>query len=78
MVRTTSKWLQGDKRTLQPASIVYEAMLGKIVIEMLRAGKPVNRTSLCTKVAFLMSESPQPSQEITYQKLLRLLLNVDC
>lgn len=77
MVRTTDKSPQGDKRTSQPASTEFEAMLGKLVIEMLRASKPVNRTSLCARIAFLMSESSQPSQEIVYEKLLRMLLNTD-
>jgi len=59
VVRTTGKSLQGDQRTSQPASTDYdyEALLGRIVIEMLRAGKPVNRTSLCAKIAFLLGES---------------------
>lgn len=77
MVRTTDKSLQSDKCTSQPASAEYEAILGRVVIEMLRAGKPVNRTSLCAKVAFLLGESPHPSQEIVYEKLLRLLLNAN-
>lgn len=77
MVRTTGKLVRGDERTSPPASAEYEAMLGRIVIEMLRAGKPVNRTSLCAKIAFLMDKSQQPPQEIVYEKLLRLLLNTD-
>ena len=77
MVRTTGKSLQGDKGTSQPVNAEDEALLGRIVIEMLRAGRPVNRTSLCAKIAFLMSDVPQPSQEIVYEKLLRMLLNVD-
>jgi len=77
VVRTTDKSLQGDKCISQPASAEYEAILGRIVIDMLSAGKPVNRASLCAKIAFLMGETPQPSQEIVYEKLLRLLLNAD-
>lgn len=77
MVRTTGKSLQGDKGMSQPVNAEDEALLGRIVIEMLRAGRPVNRTSLCAKIAFLMSDVPQPSQEIVYQQLLRMLLNAD-
>ncbi|ROP62011.1 hypothetical protein EDF81_0490 [Enterobacter sp. BIGb0383] len=77
MVRTTDKSEQNGKQTSQPASAEYEAMLGRIVIEMLRAGRPVSRQSLCAKIAFLLSESPQPSQELLYENLLRMLLNVD-
>lgn len=77
MVRTTGKSLQGDKGTSQPANAEDEALLGRIVIEMLRAGEPVNRIAICAKIAFLMGEAPQPSQEIVYEKLLRAVLNTD-
>ena len=77
MVRTTGTSRQSDKHSSQSASTGYEAMLGRLIIEMLRAGQPVSRASLCARIAFLISDSSQPSQTVAYEELLRLLLTAD-
>jgi len=55
----------------------HEELLGRIVIEMLRAGVPVSRKALFLKVAFLMNETVEPSETLLYEGIFRLLLNVD-
>jgi len=57
--------------------LAHEELLGRIVIEMLRAGLPVSRKTLFLKIAFLMNETVVPSETLLYEGIFRLLLNVD-
>lgn len=47
--------------------------LGQIVVEILRAGKQLNRKALCTKLLTRLELSSSPEEEQHYQKLIGLL-----
>lgn len=47
--------------------------LGQIVVEILRAGKQLNRKSICTKLLARFEASTTPEQERHHQKLIALL-----
>ena len=47
--------------------------LGRIVVEILRAGKQLNRKTLCTKLLARLELATSPEEEQHYQKLIRLL-----
>ncbi|HAB23719.1 MAG: regulatory protein YcgZ [Pantoea sp.] len=47
--------------------------LGQIVVEILRAGKQLNRKTLCTKLLARLELAASPEEEQHYQKLISLL-----
>ena len=47
--------------------------LGRIVVEILRAGKTLNRKALCTKLLLRLEGAGNTEEEKHYQELLRLL-----
>lgn len=47
--------------------------LGRIVVEILRAGKQLNRKTLCTKLLARLEVACSPEKEQHYQKLIGLL-----
>ncbi|CAK6493881.1 putative two-component-system connector protein YcgZ [Pantoea sp. Nvir] len=47
--------------------------LGEIVVEILRAGKQLNRKMLCTKLLARLELASTPEEEQHYQKLIGLL-----
>ena len=47
--------------------------LGQIAVEILRAGKPLNRKAICTKLLARLATAASPEEEQHYQKLIGLL-----
>lgn len=49
--------------------------LGQIVVEILRAGKNLNRKAICTKLLHRMEVSSTYEEERHYQTLIAMLFN---
>ncbi|MCW0314694.1 regulatory protein YcgZ [Pantoea ananatis] len=47
--------------------------LGAVVVEILRAGRSLNRKAICKQLIVRMSNASSPQQEEHLQELLRLL-----
>ncbi|MDU2940630.1 MAG: hypothetical protein E7B59_15870 [Enterobacteriaceae bacterium] len=77
MAKTHEDVAPEGKGTLSHLGSAHEELLGRIVIQMLRAGMPVSRKSLFLKIAFLMNETEAPSETLLYEGIFRLLLNAD-
>ncbi|WP_194208186.1 hypothetical protein [Superficieibacter sp. 1612_C1] len=77
MAKTHEDVMPEGNGILSSLGAAHEELLGRIVIEMLRAGMPVSRKSLFLKLAFLMNETEAPSETLLYEGIFRLLLNAD-
>ncbi len=77
MAKTHEEVAPECKGILSSLGSAHEELLGRIVIEMLRAGMPVSRKSLFLKLAFLMNDTETPSETLLYEGIFRLLLNAD-
>lgn len=51
--------------------------LGSVVVEILRAGKNLNRKSVCTKLLLRLEVASSAEEEKHYQELIRLLFTQD-
>lgn len=51
--------------------------LGRIVVEILRAGKNLNRKSVCTKLLLRLEVASSAEEEKHYHELIRLLFTQD-
>lgn len=51
--------------------------LGRIVVEILRAGKNLNRKSICTKLLLRLEVASSAEEEKHYQELIRMLFARD-
>lgn len=77
MAETHDVAVPGSSARPPALGAVHEERLGRIVIEMLRAGLPVSRKTLFLKIAFLMNQTDAPAEALLYEGIFRLLLNAD-
>ncbi|MGG5218989.1 regulatory protein YcgZ [Rahnella variigena] len=54
-----------------------EETMGRIVVELLAAGKNLNRKNLCAKLLNLVETSGSADEERQYMQLIRLVLERD-
>lgn len=54
-----------------------EEIMGRVVVELLAAGKNLNRKNLCSKLLNLVETSSNDEEERQYMQLIRLVLERD-
>ncbi|MFO6299971.1 regulatory protein YcgZ [Rahnella selenatireducens] len=54
-----------------------EEAMGRIVVELLTAGKNLNRKNLCAKLLILVETASSADEERQYMQLIRLVLERD-
>ena len=54
-----------------------EETMGRVVVELLAAGKNLNRKNLCAKLLNLVETSGSADEERQYMQLIRLVLERD-
>ncbi|WP_162286022.1 regulatory protein YcgZ [Pantoea stewartii] len=52
-----------------------KATLGQVIVEILHAGKSLNRKAICSALIRRLSQSASPLEEQHYQKLISMLFD---